>query len=282
MQGFWVRVVKYVADRQNEDGGYTFCKGTESNAQDTYYALAILNLLGVQFPNLEKTVEWLQNFTPEGLYQHYYVAKALRICGKEPNKKLLREFILSLPAARGEFSSEVYVEVPSELLSLFMLTELLELAGVVIDRIKTVNWLLSFKNDDGGFGANGHSSLNSTYYAVASLNNLGYPVISLKDTLEYVRACEKPFGGFTAVPEGTKPYMEHVYFGFSTLAFFNQKLRYPKETAEFILRCQNANGGFARSEIGISTFEDTFYAATVLRHLEHDHIYLTSCKAKWK
>jgi len=28
--------------------------------------------------------------------------------------------------------------------------------------------------------------------------------------------------------------------------------------------CQQSNGGFARSEFGISTFEDTFYAVNVL------------------
>lgn len=33
------RVIKYVGDRQNKDGGYSFCRGTESNTQDTYYGL---------------------------------------------------------------------------------------------------------------------------------------------------------------------------------------------------------------------------------------------------
>jgi len=46
--------VNYVAARQNRDGGYTFCQGAESNAQDTYYGLAILNLLHASFPNVEK------------------------------------------------------------------------------------------------------------------------------------------------------------------------------------------------------------------------------------
>ena len=38
------RIVDYVVNRQNDDGGYTFCQGAESNAQDTYYGLAILEL----------------------------------------------------------------------------------------------------------------------------------------------------------------------------------------------------------------------------------------------
>ena len=263
----WVRrVIDYVVNRQNEDGGYTFCQGIESNAQDTYYGLAILDLLGASFPNVEKTVEWLQSFVPDSLYSHYYVAKALKLCGKEPEKKLLRKFILSLPIVNGEFGTvDVYAEVASEFLSIFMVIELVDMVDVEINRKKIVDWLLSFKNNDGGFGAHGHSNLNSTYHAVASLSNLGYPVNSLRDTLEYVRACEKPYGGFTVVPHAAIPYMEHIYYGTSTLNLLGERLRYPKQTAEHVLKCQNANGGFARSDLGISTFEDTFYAVSVLQ-----------------
>jgi len=262
----WVsRVIDYVVNRQNEDGGYTFCQGTESNAQDTYYGLAILNLLRTPFPNIEKTIEWLQNFVPDSIYSHYYVAKALKLCGKEPDKNILRKFILSLPIVNGEFGTvDVYAEVASEFLSILMGIELADMVNVEINRKKIVDWLLSFKNNDGGFGAHGYSNLNSTYHAVASLFNLGYPVKSLRDTLEYVRACEKPYGGFTVIPNSTIPYMEHIYYGTSTLNLFGERLRYPKQTAELVLKCQNSNGGFARSDLGISTFEDTFYAVSVL------------------
>jgi hypothetical protein len=263
----WVRqVIDYVVNRQNEDGGYTFCQGTESNAQDTYYGLAILDLLGASFPNVERTVEWLQVFVPDSLYSHYYVAKALKLCDKEPNKKLLRKFILSMPIVNGEFGTvDVYAEVASEFLSIFMVIELADMVDVEINRKKIVDWLLSFKNNDGGFGAHEHSNLNSTYHAVASLSNLGYSINSLRDTLEYVRACEKPYGGFTVVPNGATPYMEHIYYGTSTLNLLGERLRYPKQTVELVLKCQNANGGFARSDLGISTFEDTFYAVSVLQ-----------------
>ncbi|MEM1563725.1 MAG: prenyltransferase/squalene oxidase repeat-containing protein [Candidatus Bathyarchaeia archaeon] len=263
------RVVGYVVSRQNEDGGYTFCQGTESNAQDTYYGLAILHILGFPFPNVKKTVEWLRGFAPDSLYSHYYVAKALNLCGEEPDKESLKKFVLSLPIIRGEFGTvDVYAEVASEFLSVFMATDLANMIGVKVNREKIIDWLLSFKNNDGGFGAYGHSNLNSTYHAVASLFNLGYQVKLLKDTLGYVRACEKPYGGFTVVPDSSTPFMEHVYYGVSILNLLGESLRYPRQTAELLLKCQNANGGFARSDIGISTFEDTFYAVSVLKTIE--------------
>jgi len=260
-------VVGYVVSRQNTDGGYTFCQGTESNAQDTYYGLAILDLLKTPFPNIEQTIEWLHDFVPDSRYSHYYVAKALKLCGEKSDKRL-KDFLLSIRDSKGETGTiDVYVETASEFETTFMITELFNMVGIDIDREKTIDWLLSYKNNDGGFGAYKHSNLNSTYHSVASLSNLGYPVKSLKEALRYVRSCEKPSGGFTVVPKSSNPYMEHVYYGVSTLDLLGEHARYPEKTAQFVLKCQNLNGGFARSHLGISTFEYTFYATSILQKL---------------
>jgi len=265
VDSLWAKRIRdYVVNRQNDDGGYTFVQGIASNAQDTYYGLAILDLLKIPFPRVEKTIKWLYEFVPEHLYSHYYVAKALKLCSENSDKRLMN-FLLS-STFTGEFGTiDVYAEVASEFEATFMVTELTNMAGVEIDREKTKGWLLKFKNRDGGFGAHQHSNLNSTYHAVASLFNLGYPVKSLKTTLVYVRSCEKPSGGFTVIPRSSSHYMEHVYYGILTLDLLGEYARYPEKTAQFVFECQNANGGFARSDLGISTFEDTFYAVNVLR-----------------
>ena len=263
----WVkRVIDYVVNRQNTDGGYTFVQSTESNAQDTYYGLAILDLLKTPFPNAQQTIKLLHEFAPDSLYSHYYISKALKLCGEDPNKNL-RDFLLSR-YSKGEFGTvDVYVEVASEFQVTFMVTEVVNIIGVGIDREKTIRWLLRYQNKDGGFGAHGYSNLNSTFYAITSLFNLGYPVRSLRQTLTYVRSCEKPSGGFTVIPSSVIPYMEHVYYGVSTLDLLGEQLKYPETTALFVLSCQNANGGFARTDLGISTFEDTFFAVSILRRI---------------
>jgi hypothetical protein len=263
----WTRRVRdYVVNRQNDDGGYTFVQTTASNAQDTYYGLALLDLLKIPFPRVEKTIKWLYEFVPDNLYSHYNIAKALELCGENPDKRLM-DFLLS-STFKVEFGTiDVYAEVASEFEATFMVTELTHMAGVEIDREKTKDWLLEFENRDGGFGAHHHSNLDSTYHAVASLFNLGFPVKSLKPTLAYVRSCEKPFGGFTVIPRSSSPYMEHAYYGISTLDLLGEHADYPEKTAQFVFECQNANDGFARSDLGISTFEDTFYALNVLRKI---------------
>jgi geranylgeranyl transferase type-2 subunit beta len=227
--------------------------------------LAILDLLKVSFPNAERTIKWLYDFVPDSHYSHYYVAKGLKLCG-EKSYGNLKDFLLSLQISRGEFGTvDVYVEVASEFQFVSMVTELANMVDVKINREKTIDWLLSYKNRDGGFGAHGHSNLDSTYHAVSSLFNLGYSVRSLKETIEYVRSCEKPSGGFTVVPRSSIPYMEHTYYGISTLELFGEHARYVEKTAELVLSCQNSNGGFARSDVGISTFENTFYTLNTLR-----------------
>ncbi|MEM3407608.1 MAG: prenyltransferase/squalene oxidase repeat-containing protein [Nitrososphaerota archaeon] len=260
-------IINYIINRQNDDGGYAFCKGTDSNAQDTYYGLAILKLLKAPFPNLQKTINWLNNFVPDNLYSYFYIAKSLKLCDQEINKNL-KNFLLSLEVSNEGFGTlDVYVEVSSEFEATFMITELINMLNLKINNEKIIKWLLKYQNNDGGFGAHEYSNLSSTYHAIASLFNLGYPIKSLTKTLEYVRSCEKPSGGFTVVPDISKPYMEHTYYGTMIIDLFGENLKYPENTSQFVLNCQNSNGGFARSEFGISTFEDTFYAVNILRKI---------------
>jgi hypothetical protein len=142
----------------------------------------------------------------------------------------------------------------------------LELANMLNINLKTDNvadWLLSFKNCDDGFGAKGASNINSTYFAVASLYLLKKPLEDISQTLNFLRACEKPYGGFTVTPINFTPYMEHTYYGVMAIDLFGEKCKYPEQTFDWLLQCQNGNGGFARSDLGISTFENTYYALMI-------------------
>ena len=113
------RIEDYVVKRQNHDGGYAFAQGLDSNAQDTYYGLAILDSLKIPFPNVKRTINWLHDFAPDSHYSHYYVAKALKLCGEKPQRNL-NDFLVSLQSSKGELGTvDVYVKsLPS--FSLFL------------------------------------------------------------------------------------------------------------------------------------------------------------------
>ena len=147
-----------------------------------------------------------------------------------------------------------------------MVLELANLLGVDPGN-DVAEWLLRYKNGDGGFGAHNHSNINSTYYATASLDLLGFDMKSLQGTLAFLRSCEKPYGGFTVVPDSLTPYMEHTYYGVMALSALGQKCKFPWQTSDFVRRCQNTNGGFARADLGISTFENTFQAVKIMHKL---------------
>ena len=262
------KIVHYVLERQNEDGGYSFCQGAESNRQDTYYGLAILNLLNASFPNVKETTRFLREpYQSLGnTYWNYFTTKALLLCGEEPHQNFRQH--LALEQKKQLSATDILPEVSSEFTTILMTLELSNLLGVEPPKKRLIKWLLSFKNRNGGFGLDSNSNINSTYYAIASLTLLKAKPNVLTDTVRFVRKCEKPFGGFTLIPKNFTPYVEQTYFGLLTLDLLGEHCRYPAQTIDFLLGCQNRNGGFARSDMGISTFLNTFQAVTLLRKLD--------------
>ena len=261
------RIVVYVVSRQNDDGGYAFAQGLDSNAQDTFYGLAVLSILGSPFPHMDHTIRWLRDFDVGTIYSHYYVGKALTLCNKHVGSQF-RDYVESAVSFGRYFGNvDVYVEVSSEFESTLMFLELASILKISPDGEEARGWLLRYRNEDGGFGACGYSNINSTHHAIASLCLLKANRRDLNDTVGFVRECEQPHGGFTVVPRSAPPYMEHTYYGVMTLDLLGESCRFLSQTVDFVLKCQRGNGGFARSDLGISTFENTFQAVSVLRKL---------------
>ncbi len=254
-------VLQYVEVRQNPDGGYIFAQGADSGAQDTYYALAIFSLLRTEPPNLEATIEWLRKFPADNVYAYFYIAKGLTLYNRQVDEKIIQR-VLELKKPHGGYSEiDVNIEAYSEFEATYRATEVLRELRVPVNPEPTVHWLLNSMNADGGFGRGGCSSLISTFHALSSLYNLGYPIQELKTTLRFVRSCEKKRGGFTVVPEVSLPFLQEVYAGATILKIMDAPFTYPEATRELVLGLQNSNGGFRRSiELGLSTFEDTYYA----------------------
>jgi hypothetical protein len=257
----------YVSSHQKADGGYTFVQRNDANAQDTYYGLAILRSLDLPFPNVEKTVEWLHRFELGSIYAYYHAGKALSLC-REGLDDRFKKYVGSAIASRKHIGFlDAYIDVDSEFQFIHKVLELAHLLRLDLTGNDAMDWLLRYKNGDGGFGSRSHSDISLTYYAVASLDLLGFDMSSLRDTEAFLRTCEKPFGGFTVVPYSLAPYVEYTYYGVMSLEALGQHCQFPSQTADFLLRCQNLNGGFARTDSGISTFENTFQAVSVMKKL---------------
>jgi hypothetical protein len=262
-------VVQYIQMRQNEDGGYSFARGAESSAADTYYGIQVLKMLGAESKNVAKSIDFMEGLQHEdGSFDSvnvaYYVAKTLDELGAKPQKPL-KPFVLSLQSAHGGFGVlEADLESPSELEVTYLSLELLKLVEHNLSFEKTKDPILTRQNYDGSFGKYGYSRLGATYHALASLSLLGFDVITLRGTEEWVRSCEIPSGGFrTSPPEWFDPYfiMDDIYFGVKCLDILGKNYRFPSQTLDLIAKFHNENGGFRRSVfLGISTFESTYHA----------------------
>jgi hypothetical protein len=266
---FKSKIVNYIFSRQNQDGGYCFAQGAlESNSQDTYYGLAILNRLGAGFPNAEKTQRFLYENRTSSVSSMYFTAKAQLLLGKEIDEELENSIKQTL-GSKPYFGSDDFFCETSELSTTLMALELAELLKIKVSSSEIAEWILAFEDEDGGYGPNGNVNIDSTYHAIASLSLLGRSLKEPEETLRFVRSCEKPSGGFTVIPMNATPYMEYTYFGVRALDLLGEKSRYPAQTIDWVLRCQNRNGGFSRSDLGISTFADTYRAVEILKKLEH-------------
>jgi hypothetical protein len=260
--------LQYIQIRQNEDGGYSFARGAESSAADTYYGIQVLKMLGAEPRNAAKTINFMQSLQREdGSFDSvnvaYYVVKTLDELGAKLQRPL-EDFILSLQTTQGGFGVlEADIESPSELETTYLSLELLRSAEHVVSFTKTKDIILTRQNPDGSFGRSGYSRLGATYHALASLSLLGFDVRTLRHTEEWVRACEIPSGGFRTSPESFDPYfvMDDIHYGVKSLDILGKNCRFPSQTLDLIAKFQNENGGFRRSIfLGISTFESTYHA----------------------
>ena len=53
-------IISYIRKRQNKDGGYTFAQWTESSAEDTFFAVRILDMLKTQPLRVADTIRFLR------------------------------------------------------------------------------------------------------------------------------------------------------------------------------------------------------------------------------
>ncbi|MBO3800105.1 MAG: hypothetical protein FGF52_03525 [Candidatus Brockarchaeota archaeon] len=260
------KTVDYIFARQNEDGGYTSVQYTDSTLYDTYLALETLRILKVSPPRVDDTIAWVRKYNAMNIRDYYLINKILMIL----NQPLIdvSKRVFELMDSTGRFGArEVDVETVSEVETTFMCVELMSMLNLKQYREKIIEFILSLKNPDGGFGA-AESSINSTFYALKTLSTLNHPIEEMLDTLNFVRLHENSEGGFSLKPGAKPPFMEPTHMGLMCLRLLKKEPLYPDATVNFILGCQNTNGGFRRSlEHGISSFEYTFQAVSSLRML---------------
>jgi len=254
------KALQYIHSCQTEDGGYFFARIPPSGLRDSYFAVKNLLLLGQRprRPTGVKRFVWalLQEVVGNPVHTCYLAIEILK--DLEPLRHQSEAIEESLAALNGVINpSRLYIEVVSELESIFEAVSILVHLDVTFDRTAVVGLISSLSNRDGGFGSRGNSSRATTYYAARTSALLDYPLKQPKRTLAFLR-----------IKEPEVYFLEDLYYLSSACCILGETLSEPEHAISFVLNCQRNSGGFARaSPMGIATLEDTYYAISLFKQL---------------
>ncbi len=251
--------LKYIHQREYDGGGFTLYEGIP-DGKNTYYGLSVLNLLGETPNNIDKTIYWLKNLQNSrvfGIYGKFNLLNSLVLLGKEP--EIPDKYIHPLLEKKKFPNLEIA----------FLTTAILKLIGYH-DFNHISEWILRQQNDDGGFNIGG-SDIQSTYYAVESLNCIDESLIENRDNiLDFTKRCRTKEGLFVYTPISYPPYIESIYSGVKIFETLGKIPENKESMVDFVLELQNNDGGFRRSiYMGISELEYTYRALYVLKTLSY-------------
>jgi len=265
-------VLNYVERRRHEDGGYCFVSVLDdTNVNDTYYAVKLYDLLGLEIPEKEKTIEFLSgSIGPQSAV--VAVAMALEGLAVLGARDIAREHVelvfTKYNPLEGKFavglggSEEFGTATPLE--ATYWVVKAFKSIGQGFSRDEREairEFVMRFRKGS-GYGTK-HASTTMTYQALYTLHALGYrPPKS-----SHFSNCELcgDWGGFTEVPYSLPPYLEPTFYGTRGLELQGETPTCPRRHVWFIRQLQNSNGGFRRSlELGISNFQNTYRAVAVV------------------
>ncbi|ASJ00260.1 prenyltransferase/squalene oxidase repeat-containing protein [Thermococcus gorgonarius] len=264
--------LKYIEERRHEDGGYCFVSVlNDTNVNDTYYAVKTYELLGLEVPEKEKTIEFLEKaIQPQTAVVAIAMAlESLAILGaKDIAKGHLDIVYTKYNPVEGKFavglggSEEFGTATPLE--ATYWVVKAFRAIGHDFskeERDVIRAFVMKFRKGN-GYGVK-QATTTMTYQALYTLYALGYrPPKS-----PHFRNCELcgDWGGFTEVPYSLPPYLEPTFYATRGLELQGERPTCPRRHIWFIRQLQNSNGGFRRSlELGISNFQNTYRALAVV------------------
>jgi len=260
------RVRNYVESCRVPDGGYFFAQISPASAQDTYFALTCLRLLGQQPQDAAGVKRWVREWrgTPSNvssIHGVYLLCNLLEELGETLD--LARPYV---PVVAGQENplggfgtyENVYVESASELQETYEAVSVLARLGYPLNHERVDSFLSRFRQPDGGFGLH-RSTLPSTYHACASLAHLPDPASVIEDAGLYLRREAQRWGVY---------FLDDVFYLIQGLSLTRSTAAFAFQAVTHVLACQRPQGGFARAPaIGIPTLEHTYYALQVLDSL---------------
>lgn len=240
--------INFLKKRRHSSGGYTLYEGLP-DSKNTYYALKSFRVLGFEPPEVDRTLDWIEDlhsrggFAAQGLFYRCSILKTY-----DRDFRITARFMDLLKGSYQKSKLEITYYIDS----------VLRMHGEYVEGIP--QWVLSLQNDDGGFGKYGSDIIN-TYFAVEILDAHGVK-IQRNNLMEFTDSCYSD-GAWNFTPLSYPPYIETAYSGFRLNEILRGKVSF--NFKDFLLRIHNPDGGFRRSMyMGISEPEYTYMALYML------------------
>ncbi|ADW17837.1 hypothetical protein Despr_1685 [Desulfobulbus propionicus DSM 2032] len=265
---------QYILERSCPRGGFCFYRLDEPSPQDTYFALATLDLLQVHY-DIKPTIRYLQAIQqPDGGYvslaQAFFVLSSLHLLERQPlfdpaaGVDIFTIQLVDLALRPADASPSLFHAIDQ----LATLRAILGLEWQYTQRTAILQVIESFHHQtNGGFGMESSATLPDTYRVTRILKHLD-STVPLDTLVPFLRACEHPVFGFTGKPGTALFFLEYLHAGLALCRELACIPTFPAACLSALLRCQTDTGGFARAHLAIASMDDTYRAIHGLTLLE--------------
>lgn len=254
------RADDYVRDRQSGDGGFCFYRWggiDEPTLHDTWRALAIFELLGLDVPRRDDVLAFVHGFDGGGFDDLQYLAMALDLLGVALDGEL-RERVGRLDAAG--VLADGHVPVGGRLARARRIVALQSRSALLDDPGRIAESVHVLRHDE-AWGDK--PNLADTWSALAILGACGQHDFD-DATRSFVDDLQVASFGFAATRDSMYANLETVYVGIRAAAVLELPLRYAADALDFVLACQSDSGGFARTPDALPDFAFTHHALLAL------------------
>ena len=228
-------VVRYLKEREKEQGGFSFAPELYPDIEDTYYAVRTLQLLRVDIDRDRtaeylRTIDWKEVGFPRAVCMLLYIHLSLDIdlppqlidlFGKDWSgfATLDAQYfsdeigkLLSRPLKPLRSSSPFQFQTNESLQTLRKKVSILLERDINLDRRQIIRWVQSSQNGDGGFGfyPETTSYMENTYCALEILSKLGSSPQQIELCRRYILTCQSKSGGFGRAPVSF-PFIESTF-----------------------------------------------------------------------
>ncbi|NVM28830.1 MAG: ATP-binding cassette domain-containing protein [Candidatus Helarchaeota archaeon] len=273
------KIIEFIANSQNADGGVGARPGLGSNFQNAHHAIATLKLLGVNISagNLTPFHNWfVDHLAQNGLFgekiveAQYWGIRSAHLGDKLSflNESSLANYLESCQSTDGGFgtvpnSSSTVIDTYAAVESLHLIDSLDQ-----INQTAAILWLQSLQTIDGGFASRigvdaflrsyapmyafvadfildeSLPSTEATLFGLAALRRLNAWPLNLDSLRSWLLTAQNADGGFP-FSIGIRSEAISTFYGIQALALIREEPYSRMSCIEFLKGCQMSDGGFS-------------------------------------